>query len=52
LQRTAASPLAGMRREAAKVLVGKGVLPIPPLPLKPTVGRQDISRASHSTKKG
>jgi hypothetical protein len=37
LQRTAASPLAGMRREPAKVLVGKGVLPVPPLPLKPTV---------------
>jgi len=38
LQRTAASPLAGMRREPAKVLVGEGVLPVPPLPLKPTVG--------------
>jgi len=39
LQRTAASPLAGMRREPAKVWVGKGVLPAPPLPLKPTVVR-------------
>jgi hypothetical protein len=39
LQRTAASPLAGMRREPAKVLVGEGVLPAPPLPLKPTVRR-------------
>jgi hypothetical protein len=38
LQRTAASPLAGMRREPAKVLAGEGVLPAPPLPLKPTVG--------------
>jgi hypothetical protein len=28
-----------MRREPAKVLVGEGVLPAPPLPLKPTVGR-------------
>ena len=37
LQRTAASPLVGMRREPAKVLVGEGVLPAPPLPLKPTV---------------
>jgi len=39
LQRTAASPLAGMRREPAKVWVGDGVLPAPPLPLKPTVGQ-------------
>jgi hypothetical protein len=29
-RRTAASPLAGMRREPAKVLVGEGVLPAPP----------------------
>jgi hypothetical protein len=28
-----------MRREPAKVLAGEGVLPAPPLPLKPTVGR-------------
>jgi hypothetical protein len=28
-----------MRREPAKVWVGEGVLPAPPLPLKPTVGR-------------
>jgi hypothetical protein len=27
-----------MRREPAKVLVCEGVLPVPPLPLKPTVG--------------
>jgi hypothetical protein len=39
LQRTEASPLADMRRAPAKVLVGEGVLPVPPLPLKPTVGR-------------
>jgi hypothetical protein len=39
LQRTAASPLQGMRREPAKVLVSEGVLPVPPLPLKPTVRR-------------
>jgi len=38
LQRTAASPLQGTRREPAKVLVGEGVLPAPPLPLKLTVG--------------
>ncbi len=37
MQRTAALPLAGMRREPPKVLVGEGVLPAPPLPLKPTV---------------
>jgi hypothetical protein len=29
----------GMRRVLAKVWVGEGVLPAPPLPLKPTVGR-------------
>jgi len=28
----------GMRREPAKFSVGEGVLPAPPLPLKPTVG--------------
>jgi hypothetical protein len=28
-----------MRREPAKVLVSEGVLPAPPLPLKPTVRR-------------
>jgi len=39
LQRTAASPLAGMRREAAKALVGEGILSAPPLLLKPTVRR-------------
>jgi len=44
LQRTAASPLAGMRREPAKVLVGEGVLPAPPLPLKPTVSPQGDKR--------
>jgi hypothetical protein len=39
LQRTAASPLAGTRREPAKLGLSEGVLPVPPLPLKPTVGR-------------
>jgi hypothetical protein len=32
----------GMRREPAKVWVGEGVLPAPPLPLKPTVGQVGI----------
>jgi len=31
----------GTRRKPAKLSVGEGVLPIPPLPLKPTVGRLD-----------
>jgi len=38
LQRTAASPLQGTRREPAELRVGEGVSPVPPLPLKPTVG--------------
>jgi len=32
----------GTRREPAKVLVGEGALPAPPLPLKPTVGRPAV----------
>jgi len=39
LQRTAAAPLAGTRREPAELSAGEGVLPTPPLPLKPTVSR-------------
>jgi len=50
LQRTAASPLAGMCREPAKVLVGEGVLPAPPLPLKPTVGRQRAAKGGQDEK--
>ncbi|MGB9591515.1 MAG: hypothetical protein ACPL1K_03250, partial [Candidatus Kryptoniota bacterium] len=39
MQRTAASPLPGTRREPAELSSGEGVLPVPLLPLKPTVGR-------------
>ncbi len=38
-RRTAASAAPGPRREPAELSVGKGVLPAPPLPLKPAVGR-------------
>jgi hypothetical protein len=34
----------GMRREPAELSFGKGVLPVPPLPLKPTVGRLLVAR--------
>ena len=50
LQLTAASPLAGMRREPAKVLVGEGVLPAPPLPLKPTVSPPVVNCLIHCSK--
>jgi hypothetical protein len=29
----------GTRREPVELSLGEGVLPVPPLPLKPTVGR-------------
>jgi hypothetical protein len=39
----------GMRRKPAKVLVGEGVLPAPPLPLKPTVISITILKAIFCT---
>jgi hypothetical protein len=46
LQRTAASPLRGTRREPAELSVGEGVLPVSPLPLKPTVSPPNLARSA------
>jgi RNA-directed DNA polymerase len=42
----------GTRREPAKVLVGEGVLPAPPLPLRPTVRRPWAIHGIEESKKG
>lgn len=49
LHRTAASPLAGMRREPAELSLGEGVLPVTPLPLKPTLGKKQKEQAECQT---